>query len=387
MNRIEQLFSVCNQFVSDLYKARDDIHKLEIEREKRRKKRNRKKKREVAKNQHEKRQKMRGVQKHKRSIMDDVRNRRRKNTALLEKVGAKLTKSLIEKSHLIEATNDKKQLPETFKKNKIKRKMSSYYGKNVEKVKRVKPGRMRLPTVVSKKGLPSLPALKQGDEETIKKYKNQLRTKRKKKRVVQQRKRTKGWFKNGDEPKVNVKLIQNAPMHKKGIYAQPKIAYNPLTEYEAGYKSASHRGRGISNNKEELMGNRWRSDTPTNLMAVSGNKVAEAWMQNSEAFGQPKLNKRAKSMIVGKAKARLNRHAYSPPNMGIVRLNKLGLTAEQNGTGRKSKTSRDLNIPDILADGADEFLLESPAVSPETPSSRKGSRHMNYKFTEESNWD
>ena len=37
-NRIEGLFSLCNQFVSDLYKARDDIHKLEIEREKRRKK-------------------------------------------------------------------------------------------------------------------------------------------------------------------------------------------------------------------------------------------------------------------------------------------------------------------------------------------------------------
>merc|ERR1712176_33813 len=114
-NRIETLFSICNQFVSDLYKARDDIHKLEIEREKRRKKRERSKKKKIAKDQHKK--KFAKIQQHKRSIMDDVRQRKRKNTALLEKVGAKLNKSLMEKSQLIEATNYNKRLPDSFNKN------------------------------------------------------------------------------------------------------------------------------------------------------------------------------------------------------------------------------------------------------------------------------
>eukprot|EP01083_Nonionella_stella_P210556 762171_1 len=53
-NRIESLFSICNTFISDLYKARDDIHKLEIDREKRRRKQKRKKQKEIAKQQHKK---------------------------------------------------------------------------------------------------------------------------------------------------------------------------------------------------------------------------------------------------------------------------------------------------------------------------------------------
>merc|ERR1712173_375116 len=103
--------------------------------------------------------------------------------------------------------------------------------------------------------------------------------------------------------------------------------------------------------------------------------------QNAK-YSQPKLNKRAKSAIVSGSK--LNRHAYSPPNMGIVRLK----LADDNGVSvkRKSKSSKDLNLPDVLADGMDEFLLESPAGSPEPPS-RKGSRKSTYKFTEESSWD
>merc|ERR1712032_846854 len=119
-------------------------------------------------------------------------------------------------------------------------------------------------------------------------------------------------------------MIKNAPSYKKGIYAQPKMAYNPLTEYESDYKNAHQRGRGISNNKDDLKGNRWRSDTPTNPSAIAGQKVAEAWKKNAALFGQPKQNKRAKSMIVGGGK-RIDRMAYSPPNMGIVRLNKMGL--------------------------------------------------------------
>ena len=68
---------------------------------------------------------------------------------------------------MIEAVNYKKQLPQEFK-NKIKRKMSNIYGESVEKVKPVPKGRMRLPTIVSKKGLPSLPPLQQGHESTLK---------------------------------------------------------------------------------------------------------------------------------------------------------------------------------------------------------------------------
>lgn len=122
-HRIESLFAVCNQFVSDLVKARDDLHRLEIDREKRRKKRERKRKRQHAQQQFDKRQSLRAVQQPKRSIMDDVRARRRKNTALLEKVGDKLTATLQEKSKLIEAVNFKQTLPTEIKSNKIKRKM------------------------------------------------------------------------------------------------------------------------------------------------------------------------------------------------------------------------------------------------------------------------
>merc|ERR1712157_518638 len=130
-HRIENLFAVCHQFISDLVKARDDLHKLEIDREKRRKKRTRKRKRQNAKDQFAKRK---GVQKHKRSIMDDVRDRKRKNTALLEKVGDKLSATIQEKSKLIEAVNFKQNLPNEIKGNKIKRKLSSMYGQKMERI-------------------------------------------------------------------------------------------------------------------------------------------------------------------------------------------------------------------------------------------------------------
>lgn len=458
-NRIEGLFGLCNQFVSDLYKARDDIHKLEIEREKRRKKREKKKKTENAKEQYKKRLKQ--VQKPKRSIMDDVRNRKRKNTALLEKVGAKLTKTLEEKSKLIEAVNYKKQLPQEFKKNKIKRKMSNVYGKSVEKVKVVPKGRMRLPTIVSKKGLPSLPALKQGDEpgDNNNKLNIKNKTTKRKRSAVQKRKRTKGWFKKGKEPKPEPQIIRPAPRNAKGFYAQPSTSYNPLGEYENGYKNAYRRGRGISNNKEaqdnqndfNIMtpnplahmgahgmsngngkgkenkdGNRWRSDTPTNPTALSGlsqkdlkrgqqkaSNIHQKWQQAHNPYAQPigltndfkgsrNNHKRAQSMKVS-SKGRINRAAYSPPNMGIVRLNKLGFESMnlnnkvkgKNKTGKignlkvevkhSRKKSADLNIPLQLSNGQEDvFLLESPAVSPRS-SNKKSSQQ--FHFDTENNWD
>ena len=436
-NRIEGLFSIANQFVSDLYKARDDIHKLEIEREKRRKKRERTKKKANAKEQYKKR--LKEVQKPKRSIMDDVRNRKRKNTALLEKVGAKLTKTLEEKSKLIEAVNYKKQLPDTFKKNKIKRKMSNVYGKNVEKVKPVPKGRMRLPTIVRMKELPGLPALKQGDEHKSNSLSRpKVREYKRKRSGVQRRKRTKGWFKKGKEPKPPTQIIKPAPRNMKGVYAQPNISYNPLNEYEKGYKSAYRRGRGISNNednddhKNHMTANplanggggvnnaRWRSDTPTNPTALTGlsqndlkkgqNKaknVHQKWQQAHHPYAvkgvQPiglqndfknKNHKRAQSMKVASKGNRMNRAAYSPPNMGIVRLNKLGLNGNTTPTAKlgnlrvevkhSRKKSSDLNIPKHLTGGQEDiFLLESPAVSPQSNKNKSKSFH----FAEENNWD
>ena len=392
--------------------------------------------------------------------MDDVRNRKRKNTALLEKIGGKLTKTLEEKSKLIEAVNYKKQLPQEFKKNKIKRKMSNVYGKSVEKVKVVPKGRMRLPTIVSKKGLPTLPALKQGDESGNNKLNVKSSTKRKRS-AAQKRKRTKGWFKKGKEPKVEPQMIRPAPRNAKGFYAQPATAYNPLAEYENGYKNAFRRGRGISNNKEaqeeqndfNIMtpnplahmgthgmsnghkgkennnGNRWRSDTPTNPTALSGlsqsdlkkgqqkaTNIHQKWQQAQHPYAQPiglkndfggrNNHKRAQSMKVSSKSGRLNRAAYSPPNMGIVRLNKLGfesmnLNGNGNGKGRgkqgkignlkvqvkhSRKKSSDLNIPHQLSNGQEDvFLLESPAVSPSSNSKKKSSQE--FHFDTESNWD
>jgi len=406
-HRIEHLFAVCNQFVSDLMKARDDIHKLEIEREKRRKKRERKKKNDAAKEQHEKRKKAKGVQKTKRSILDDAKNRRRKATLLLEKVGAKIEKTLEEKSQLIEAVNYKQKLPAQFEKNKIKRKMSSMYGKSVETVKTVPKGRMRLPTIVSKKELPALP---QGAESNSKSKaadrQNQQYLKKLRKNPVQKRKRTKGWFQKGQEPKPPPQMIRTAPAHVKGVYAQPQMSYNPLTEYEQGYKNAHLRARGISNNKEELSGgSRLRSDTPTNptaLAMLSQNdiqkgqqkavNVHQKWKQainpiaiDGGGTSAMKAHKRAQSMkVLHSSKNKLmNRAAYSPPNMGIVRLNHL----VPGANAANPTPAGSLNLPPQLVDGKEQvFVLDrSPASSPRA--SKKKTSSASFHFAEEDNWD
>ncbi|ETO09390.1 hypothetical protein RFI_27986 [Reticulomyxa filosa] len=76
---------------------------------------------------------------------------------ILAQVGSKLTASLREKSELIEAVNNDTLMPQQFKENNLRRKLSVQYQESVAQVKKVPLGRMRLPTIVSKKGLPMLP--------------------------------------------------------------------------------------------------------------------------------------------------------------------------------------------------------------------------------------
>eukprot|EP01083_Nonionella_stella_P283130 963579_1 len=234
----------------------------------------------------------------------------------------------------------------------------------------------------------------------IKNMKIKLKLQKKKTQDKRKRKRTKGWFEKGKEPKVNPQTNMNK------FYAQPNImSYNPLAQYEENYKNAYRRGRGVSNNKDDnnnMKGNRWRSDTPTNPTALTqiskqdlkkGVSVAKKWSNaqhpalknNNNKYDNNNIqsHKRAQSHIVHSSKRRLNRAACSPPNMGIVRLNKLNINNNNNINKTKKKSGADLNIPKYLADGQDEFLLlESPAASPE-PSNRKLS---NYQFTEENSW-
>eukprot|EP01083_Nonionella_stella_P013192 37207_1 len=248
-HRIEGLFSVCNTFIMDLYKARDDLHKLEIEREKKRKKLQRKAKKEAAakhkaskpqmaqaeevqkakdklkkrrsKLQNKYQKAKESKQNRKRSILDDIHNRKRKNTIMLQKVGPKIAAALMEKSKVIEANNFRRDLPETVKQNKVKRKVSNVYTRNVRKLKPVSSARMRLPSISD------------AEEASTKNDGANKKAKKKRKRGAHKKRKQTGWFTKGQEPKIAI--IQNK-------------AYDPRNKYN--YKMAHERGRGISNHKE-----------------------------------------------------------------------------------------------------------------------------------------
>lgn len=241
----------------------------------------------------------------------------------------KLSKAIHEKSQLIEAVNFKQKLPMPFQKDSIRRKMSAVYAKEMQGLQPVSKGRMRLPSIVSTKGLPALPDSE--PESQMNGNINKKKKKSKKRKANRKRKKTKGWFR-----------MSEAPAH---MYTQsPK--YDPRVSYD--HRVFGQRGRGISNNKLEMQGARPRLDTPSMptvlLMATKhsmelGPQMGLRLMQKvrkEEKVKQKSLKsskKKSKKSSDPSKKFKNNRSVYSPPDMGIVQsidISVQNLNVQQN---------------------------------------------------------
>ena len=119
----------------------------------------------------------------------------------------------------------------------------------------------------------------------------------------------------------------------------------------------------------------------TNPLAVAAQSVAVKWKnaQNDHAI-DPRVKSKTQSISKSPHKrAKSMKAAYSLPNMGIVRLNKLGLT-ENDELSHRRKSGAELNLPGQLA--KEHFVVS--VTSADDNEKENGSAPQ---FSEENNWD
>ena len=137
----------------------------------------------------------------------------------------------------------------------------------------------------------------------------------------------------------------------------------------------------------------------TNPLALAAQNVAMKWKdaQNEHAInprGKAQHQSASRGIKIGGAskrnrsphkRAKSMKAAYSLPNMGIVRLNKLGLTdnsSDQDPLHRR-KSGAELNLPDQLGTANEQFVV---SVTPPDDGSNAQSG-PSPQFSEENNWD